>query len=237
MLEGYNLKHLPIHYAEVEAIYNRTIGSGYKTLAITSAKSGEGKTTVAQAIIERAQVIGKNALLVELNTLNPVLSSNLRATLTSEVTANKVITLKNKGYSILPSPQNIHDILKYRESNLLSKKIKEWLQEFDCIIFDTSALTSLNQSNIPAEIICGVCEASLMVVEAGKTPSNLIQLAIEKLNFNHVNLVGSVINDKNNPSLLTELQRETYRFNRYFPNLMAKVRHKLSRVVLLNISI
>jgi hypothetical protein len=33
---------LPIHYAEVEAIYNQTIGTGYRTIAITSAIAGEG---------------------------------------------------------------------------------------------------------------------------------------------------------------------------------------------------
>ncbi|MFQ3277943.1 MAG: protein-tyrosine kinase, partial [Colwellia sp.] len=35
------MQELPIHYTEVEAIYNQTIGSGYRTLAITSAQAGE----------------------------------------------------------------------------------------------------------------------------------------------------------------------------------------------------
>jgi len=231
------MNQLPIHYAEVEAIYNQTIGSGYKTLAVTSAKYGEGKTTIAQAIVERAQVIGKNVLLVEMNTYNPALSNDLRLSSTKEVRANKIIYIKNKGYSLLPAPQQINDVLHYRERHLLHEAIKKWLKEFDSIIFDTSSLTSFNQSNIPAEIICSECEASILVVEAGKTPSNLIQQAIEKLKFTKVNLVGSVINDKSNPSLLTELHRETYRFNRSFPKLMSKIRSKLSSLVLLNISV
>ncbi len=49
----------------------------------------------------------------------------------------------------------------------------------------------------------------------------------EKLKLKKVNLIGSIINDKNNPSLLTELQRETYRLNRLFPNVMAKLRKSL----------
>ena len=81
----------------------------------------------------------------------------------------------SKGYSIVAAPQNIQDILQYREDKLLRNTIQEWLQEFDVIIFDTSAVTALNQNNIPAEIICGVCEAALLVVQAGKTPSNLIK--------------------------------------------------------------
>lgn len=231
------MESLPIHYAEVEAIYNQTIGRGYKTLAITSSISGEGKSTITQAIVERAQIVGKKILLVEMNTLNPSLSNTLRESLSIEVIENKVSKIMSKGYSIVAAPQNIQDILQYREDKLLRNTIQEWLQEFDVIIFDTSAVTALNQNNIPAEIICGVCEAALLVVQAGKTPSNLIKQTVDKLKFNKVNLVGSVINDRYNPSLLTELQRETYRFDRSFPSLMTKIRNKLASSVLLNISV
>lgn len=231
------MQELPIHYAEVEAIYNQTIGSGYKTLAITSAKAGEGKSIIAQAIVERAQIVGKSVLLVEMNTFNPALSEKLRLSMTSQPIKNEIIAIEDKGYSLLPAPNNIRDVLQYRESNLLLESIKQWLVNFDCIIFDTSALTSLNQSNIPAEIICEVCEGAILVIEAGVTPASLIQESIEKLKLKKVNLIGSVLNDKSNPSLLTELKRETYRLNRLFPKVMAKLRKKLTSIVLLNISI
>ncbi|HCH69757.1 MAG TPA: hypothetical protein DE042_04520 [Colwellia sp.] len=231
------MQELPIHYAEVEAIYNQTLGSGYSTLAITSAKAGEGKTTVAQAIAKRAQVVGKIVLLVEMNTFNPVLSKALRTSITKPVTSNKIVAIEDKGYSLLPAPDNIRDILHYREKHLILESIKQWLVEFDCIIFDTSALTSQNQSNIPAEIICQVCEGALLVIEAGTTPANLIKESVEKLKLKNVNLIGSIINDINNPSLLTELQRETYRLNRLFPKVMVKLRKKLASLVLLNISV
>ncbi len=231
------MQELPIHYSEVEAIYNQTLGSGYSTLAITSAKAGEGKTTVAQAIAKRAQVVGKIVLLVEMNTFNPVLSKALRTSITKPVTSNEIVAIEDKGYSLLPAPENIRDILHYREKHLLLESIKQWLVEFDCIIFDTSALTSQNQNNIPAEIICQVCEGALLVIEAGTTPANLIKESVEKLKLKNVNLIGSIINDINNPSLLTELQRETYRLNRLFPKVMAKLRKKFASLVLLNISV
>jgi len=229
------MQELPIHYTEVEAIYNQTIGAGYKTLSITSACAGEGKTTIAQAIVERAQIVGKKVLLVEMNTFNPALSEKLR--LTTPVTANEIVALDDKGYSFLAAPQNMLDVLQYRESNLLNEALHGWLNDFDCIIFDTSALTSLNQSNIPAEIISEVCEGTVLVIEAGKTPASLIQESVDKLKVKRVNLIGSVLNDKTNPSLLTELKRETYRLNKLMPKLMAKLREKLSNIILLNVSV
>jgi len=231
------MQELPIHYAEVEAIYNQTIGSGYKTLAITSAKAGEGKTTIAQALVERAQLIGKKVLLVEMNTFNPELSEALRLSMPDQLIENKIVTVENKGYSLLPAPQSMADVLQYREANLLLEAVTGWLTDFDCIIFDTSALTSLNQSNIAAEIICGVCEGTVLVIEAGATPASLIQESIEKLKLKNVNLIGSVLNDQTNPSLLTELQRETYRLNKIFPVLMAKLREKIASTVLFNVSV
>jgi Mrp family chromosome partitioning ATPase len=231
------MQNLPIHYAEVEAIYNQTIGAGYKSLAITSAKAGEGKTTIAQALVERAQIVGKKVLLVDMNTFNPALSENLRLSMVSPVSENEIVAIESKGYSLLTAPKNIRDVLQYRESNLLMTAVNGWLVDFDCIIFDTSALTSLNQSNIPAEIICEVCEGAVLVIEAGTTPANLIQESIEKLKLKKVNLIGSVLNDKSNPSLLIELLRETHRLNRLFPKLMTKLRDKLVNTVLLNISV
>jgi Mrp family chromosome partitioning ATPase len=228
---------LPIHYAEVEAIYNQTIGTGYRTIAITSAIAGEGKTTISQALVERAQLIGKKVLLVDMNTFNPALSNKLRAAIAQPLTENIIVNIKSKGYSLLPAPKNIRDVLHYREANLLIASISQWLEHFDCIIFDTSALTTLNQSNIPAEIICEACEGAILVVEAGKTPQSLIQESIEKFKMKKVNLIGSIINDKSNPPLLTELLRETHRFNHLFPKLMAKLRKKLSNIIVFNISI
>ncbi|GAW97415.1 MULTISPECIES: tyrosine-protein kinase family protein [Colwellia] len=228
---------LPIHYAEVEAIYNQTIGSGYKTLAVTSAIAGEGKTTIAQAIVERAQIVGKKVLLVEMNTFNPALSEQLLMSMNNHVAENEIIAIESKGYSLLPAPQNIRDVLQYRESKFLLAAIKRWLVDFDCIIFDTSALTSLNQSNIAAEIISEVCQGTILVIEAGRTPASSIQESIEKLKNKKVNLIGSVLNDKSNPSLLVELQRESHRLNWLCPVLMSKLRKKLASTVLLNVSI
>lgn len=237
LLGGYNMQKLPIHYAEVEAIYNQTIGNGYKTLAITSATAGEGKTTIAQAIVERAQVVGKRVLLVDMNTFNPDLSRKLAIPSKQSTSNNNIVDIKDKGYSLLPAPGKLNEILQYRETELLLASLQAWQADFDCIIFDTSALTSLNQSNIPAEMISEVCQGTVMIIEAGKTPASLIQESVDKLKQRKVNLIGSIINDKSNPSLLTEMQRETYRLNHIFPTLMAKLRKALASSILFSVSV
>ena len=227
---------LPIDYAEVEAIYSQTIGSGYKTIAITSANSGEGKSIVAQAIVQRSCAIGKKVLLVDTNTYNPIFEEKDHNCSDSD-NDNVSINIRDKGFSYLPPPKNINDRFKYREVDFLKESVDNWLEKFDCVIFDTISLNSKNKKNIPADIVCEVCSGTILVVEAGVTPENQILECIDKLNVKNVNLIGTVLNDNKNKTLLEELQRETHRLDKYLPNIMIKLRKILSRLVILNVSI
>ncbi|REL28015.1 tyrosine-protein kinase family protein [Thalassotalea euphylliae] len=252
---------LPCHYAEVEAVYSQTLGANYRTLAVTSAAPGEGKSTLAEALVKRAQAAGKKVLLVELNTFNPVLKARLDAVQKQASTVqvnessqcqeashkdheaasngdkNGTFSLNEQGYSVLAVSGNVALINQYREASLLSSAIHHWLNEFDCIVFDTASLAMLNQHNIPADTVCQMCDGAVLVVEAGKTPANLIEEGIEKLVAKQVNIVGTVINDKTNPSLLAEMIRETYKLDPWLPNLMRKLRAKLADVVMLNVAV
>jgi len=225
----------PSHYVEIESTYNQTIGAGYRTLAITSAKLGEGKTTLVKSLAKRARFSGKNVLVVELNTFNPTLSQKLSQLPNSKSTT--IVPIKEQGYSLLPAPQTFQEIMHYKETQVLTEAVNEWLESYDCIIFDTSSLQSLNQNNIPSEIVCEVCEGTILIIEAGETPANIIEEGIDKLKSRKVNLIGSVLNDKNNPTLLSEVLRETNRLNGIFPKTMVKLRKILSSLVLLNVSV
>ena len=53
----------------------------------------------------------------------------------------------------------------------------------------------------------------------------------------HARLLGVVMNDRDNPSLLAELDRETYRLARRLPRLMAWLRARLHHATLLTVRI
>lgn len=48
----------PVHYAEMEELFARTIGRGARSIAVTSANSGEGRTGIAYALARRSAVSG-----------------------------------------------------------------------------------------------------------------------------------------------------------------------------------
>lgn len=231
------MAELPIHYSEVESVYSQTIGANYRTVAVTSAAPGEGKSMLAEALVRRAEAAQKKVLLVEMNTFNPALKEKLQSLSQQPFNENKIMAVGNDGMSFLSAPSNANAVATYRETNLLIEAINQWLESFDCIIFDTASLAMRNQHNIPAESICQVCDGTIMVVEAGRTPANLIEEGINKLSTRRVNIVGTVINDRTNPTLLSELVRETRKFDRYVPKLMSMIRSKLEKMILLKVSI
>ena len=62
------MKKLPIHYLEVEELFLKTLNRpDIRSLAVTSANSSEGVSTIAYTLSKRAKAAGKKTLLVELD--------------------------------------------------------------------------------------------------------------------------------------------------------------------------
>ena len=107
---------------------------------------------------------------------------------------------------------------------VLEQKIAMWREQFDAIIIDTSAINAVNRGNIPAETVCANCDGTIMVVLAGQTTQTNLRLAYSRLTGAGAKLLGTVINDRSNPSLATELIRETWRVNTLLPTVMERFR-------------
>lgn len=230
---------IPENYIEVDALYHRTIGSGIKTLAVTSAVSGEGVSTLAESLARRATACEKKVLLVELNLFNPQFRHDFQGN-SSDWQLNRHSSssiIKHNGYQLLPAPVGEQAAMHFRQSSRLKQCIDLWLEQCDCVIFDTSPITAFNRGNIPAEVICAVCEGTLLVMLAGKTAESKIHSAINQLSTAQVNLIGCVLNDQFNPSLASELIREVKRFEKILPELVVTLCRKIKQSVFLNIPI
>jgi protein-tyrosine kinase len=220
---------LPIHYAELERVYAKTLGHNTKSIAITAAEPGEGTTTLAIALARRNEVAGCKTLLVDLNLFRPSIHSVFNTPRLewepNQMSETKAITtIGNGNLSILTAPLGDRSVVMLREQKVVHAAIKRWLELYETVIVDTSPLNAINQGNIPAELICSQCEGALLVVKAGNSHEGDINSAMERLNGSDTKLLGGIINDMNNPSLVNELCRETYRLQRLFPNSMEKLR-------------
>ena len=231
---------LPINYLELESIYARTIGSGFKSIAVTSALAGEGVTTLVEALANRAIASGRKVLMVDLNMLHPDFTQRLGISVKDWQLSKSALPLSivDIGDScLLPAPIGAKSLLQLREQSLLKESIDLWLTKFDVVIIDTSPVNAVNRGNIPAEHVCAACDGVVFMVMAGATSESAIVEALKRLSSSDTRILGSVINDRLNPSLANELIRETYRLEKWLPNMMNSLRNWIRHSNLLNVQI
>lgn len=173
-----------------------------KTLLLTSCLPHEGKSFINHNIAASLALDGNKTLLVDCDLRRPVVhkrfglenGSGMTNYLTSDVELDSVIreTFVENLYVITAGPvsPNPAEILS-------SEKMKMFLQEtrkrFDRIIIDCPPLTGLGDSYVIGNLIGHV----IMVVAAGKTPSELIKRTQQQLDGSGIKVIGIVLNQMN----------------------------------------
>ena len=230
---------LPISYFELETIYTQTVAQGVKSLAVTAATEQEGVSTVAYALAKRCEAGGRRTLLVDLNLARPSIASRLALAPTSWSLGDKsaqdaIVRFPGSRTAVLTVSGQVSTSIRSREREYVSRSIADWLEEFDTVIVDAPAVNSSEHKHIPAETVCAACDATVLVVLAGRVAEASIKTATTRLTGAGARLAGSVFNDQFNPRLADELCRETRRLDRILPRLMARARNMIRRSDLLS---
>lgn len=235
---------LPTHFVELQDTYGQTVGSGQRSLAITSAEGGEGVTMVAVALARRAAEGQRKTLLVDMNLSNPMLHTlfgRKRLEWNPDDEASWRAAMQPIGddgnLTLLTAPAESGSHWSFRDRTALSICLASWHADFECVVVDTSPVNRHNARNIPTATVCGAMGGTLMVVLAARTPENKLVEALEQLTASDSTLLGSIINDRHLPGLASELCRETYRLNGIFPRTMASLRKRIRGSTLLNTKI
>jgi capsular exopolysaccharide synthesis family protein len=178
-----------------------SIDNPVKTIMVTSANPGDGKTTtVANLAVTYAQE-GKRTLLVDADLRKPSLhylfmKSN-RAGLTHALfkenrwqdimqeTDVENLSLMTSG-SIAPNPTEL------LSSQRMQELVEELRGRFDIVLFDTPPLAAVTDGLI----LSSVCDGVILVVRSGKTKTNLARKVLGQLEFAKAKVLGAVLNNK-----------------------------------------
>ncbi|TCS42389.1 AAA family ATPase [Reinekea marinisedimentorum] len=215
-------------YLEIDEVCFQLAQGKQKVVAVTSANSGEGVSTIACALAERCQKAGKHTLLVDMNYHRPSLHKkyNLqRGVWQCGETASSAIHKVGGHLSVLPASLTLDKSL--REPDLLTEQLRNWQQSFDAIVFDTSPLNAINRHNLAAEQACAAAGSTLVVLQAAVTKEADILEALAKLKSHKANIAGWVMNDLCCPALASEMQREVKRLARYAPRFARWLERKI----------
>jgi tyrosine-protein kinase Etk/Wzc len=173
---------------------------GLKSILVTSAGVGEGKTLTA---INMAQVFagsGVRTLLVDCDlrcpTIHKILSLDKEPGLTNvlinQITFDRAIQgAKTENLSVLScgtQPRNPSEVLHTKNMRNLLADLKK---EFDLIILDAPPLIAVTDSVILSTEVDGVC----LVIKSGRTSHDAALRARQLLENSHTRIIGTILND------------------------------------------
>lgn len=173
-----------------------------KTIVITSANRGEGKTTTALNLAVAYAQIGKKVVLLDADLRKPSIhiafggdsSRGLTSFLTGKSTINEIIHetyVENLSIIIAGAiPSNPSELLASKQMNTLLEQLKS---SYDLIIIDTPPVLMLTD----AKVMASKCDGVLLVVEYGKVKRKEGKKVKDELMLAKARLLGVVMNKIN----------------------------------------
>lgn len=169
-------------------------------LLVTSAGPGEGKTTTAANLAVTLAQMGKRVVLMDADLRRPSIhklfgfSNTLGLTNLFLDDAPQIDAVLHAteipGLRVLPSgpiPPNPAEML---DSKLMSDILSALRDESDMVVIDSPPALAVAD----ASIIGSRCSGAILVIETGKTRTEVVQRAVETLSQTNVKLVGAVLN-------------------------------------------
>jgi polysaccharide biosynthesis transport protein len=175
-----------------------------RTITVTSATSGEGRTTVAVNLAQIAAEAGQKVLLVDADLRHPQLHTQLGIANTgglSEVLSQGLDI--NLAIQQLPREENLHVLTAGRAkanpnklftSSQMNNFVELSRAHYDLVIYDTPNLLGRLDTNALANHSDGI----LLVVGLGKTSRPNFKQVVEELRGGRIGILGMVTNSLEN---------------------------------------
>jgi succinoglycan biosynthesis transport protein ExoP len=171
-----------------------------RSLTITSAVPGDGKSTVALYLAQTAAAIGQRVLLVDADLRRPQMHTRLglpnvqglSEAIATDLSLNDAIQRSplEENLFVLTAGQIHSDPIKLFSSEKMQYLMEQFQAFFDLVIYDTPPLMGLADGNI----IAAHTEGVVMVVGLQKTDRPVLLKALEELRISGASVLGIVAN-------------------------------------------
>lgn len=174
----------------------------FKSLMLTSALPGEGKTTLVLGLVASATRMHRRVLVIDANLHNPSLHKILELSnewglsllLVDETTTHfqDYIQPIHPCIDILTAGPEPEDTVKLLSSQRMKELIELFEQSYDLVLIDAPPILG----TVDARIVAAFCNGSVMVERMGKVTRTELTQAIEILG--KLNLIGIIANEVSN---------------------------------------
>lgn len=175
-------------------------GISMRSLVITSAVKGDGKSTIAFYLAKTAASVGLRVLLVDADLRLPQLHlllglPNVRGlgdAIATDLSLNDTIQKapEEDNLFVLTAGHNPHDPIKLLSSKKMLYLMEQFQTFFDLVIYDTPPLVGLAD----AHILASQTDGTLLVVKIDRTDRSLVDKALEGLKISGASVLGTVVN-------------------------------------------
>ncbi|HZO54173.1 MAG TPA: polysaccharide biosynthesis tyrosine autokinase, partial [Bryobacteraceae bacterium] len=186
-----------------------------KSLLITSTRAAEGKSSTTLALVQNFARLGHRVLLIDGDLRKPafVTGSEPQEGLSKLLTNDdplRMHVLKTNFENLWlipcgPLPPNPAELLASPRLKLL---ISEAVGQFDMVIVDGPPVLGLADAPLLGE----ACQATLLVVESGKTRTRAAQEALARLHAAENHVIGAVLTKYRHQSNTYGYNYEPYRY-------------------------
>ena len=191
------IESLRILYSNLELIHP---ANAKRSIIISSAQPGDGKTTVAVQLALTAAAMGKRVLLVDTDLRQPQVhtqlnldnSKGLNELITANLTVRDVMQSSNQlpRCRVITAGKSPADPAQILTSAYMRHLAIEFQKNFDLVIYDTPPLVGLADASLMAPYTDGV----LLVVGLSKTKQSQFNRALEDLKSAQIPILGIVAN-------------------------------------------
>jgi polysaccharide biosynthesis transport protein len=171
-----------------------------RSLLVTSAEAGEGKTTTASHLAITFARAGQRVLLVDCDLQNPslhrVFGLPLQPGVTEMIRAGSAsdcsgLSTHVEGLDLLPAGESAPDTAESLSGDQAQSALEVLAERYDLLVIDTSPVLHAAETLVLASRVDEV----LLVVRAGRTDREVAQYALRQLERAGANVVGGVLND------------------------------------------
>ena len=186
------------YYSARTALQFSTSTGAPRTVAVTSSKPQEGKTTTALALALNFSRLGHRVLLIDADLRHPSLhrllgrpvGRGLTACLTNSAELDEVVQTTDEAHLMLltsgPVPPNPAELLSGARFGQL---LAEASEKYGLVVIDSPPVMGLAD----APLIASVAAGTVFVIEAAATRKGLAQLAIRRLRAANARVVGCLM--------------------------------------------
>ena len=177
-----------------------------KVIHVTSARPGEGKTTIAMSLAISAALSGLKVVLVDADLRHPSVSRFFKleqekglVDLLTNIAGNEESMFRKEGLMVIPAGSktlNPSDVLSSERMKLLVTHLKE---NFDYVVMDSPPVGPV----VDSIIIGNLADKSIFVVQWASTPRDLVETCVKKMSAHR--RVGGIVLNRREPTPCQEI--------------------------------